>query len=425
MRVLPSFLVVLGLSLASSSIANTVNDWNADIDAFLQVLLAEHDDPYFFTPKNRFDAAVQDYRNQLPHLDRSQRIAGLARVVAMVGDGHTWVPMHRLPFDGLPPGPGFRSLPIRFDWFEDGLYVVGTTSEYRDLLGKRVQAIGGTSADEAISRVLGLLPQDAVNLSAEFVGEWLMQAELLYALDLSTNPDRVSITVGEQLHEVVPLGVDELYDWVFSMDGGPRGKAWHTAAQAVPLWRQPLPGPWRHKILGDAVYFQFQEIRDDADATLREAALAAVRNAESLPRPSLVIDLRRCLGGNGQLNAGFVDALGSSDLLRGRVAVMTGRQTHSAAVMLVSALEAQGYARFYGQATADRPNHHGETNIFITPHSTLPIIYASQYYQTSHVNDERRFREPDVRIPYLFVDYKAGRDPVLDRALADLRENSL
>jgi hypothetical protein len=72
--------------------------------------------------------------------------------------------------------------------------------------------------------------------------------------------------------------------------------------------------------------------------------------------------------------------------------------------MLVSALEQRTAARFIGQATADRPNHYGETNIFVTPNSALPIIYASEYYQTSTPDDP-------------FADYAAGTDAVLDTAL--------
>ena len=89
----------------------------------------------------------------------------------------------------------------------------------------------------------------------------------------------------------------------------------------------------------------------------------------------------------------------------------------SAAVMLVSALEQRTAARFIGQATADRPNHYGETNIFVTPNSALPIIYASEYYQTSTPDDQRRYRTPDIAVSYTFADYEAGTDAVLETAL--------
>jgi C-terminal processing protease CtpA/Prc len=151
-------------------------------------------------------------------------------------------------------------------------------------------------------------------------------------------------------------------------------------------------------------------------------AKAAVMQAEARNAPALIIDLRRCLGGDGTLNAGLVNALVKSDSINrdGRLVVLTGRATHSAAVMLVSALEQSTAARFIGQPTADRPNHYGETNIFVTPNSALPIIHASEYYQTSAPDDQRRYRQPDVAVSYTFADYAAGTDAVLETALVEI-----
>ena len=125
--------------------------WQEDLDAFLAVLSAEHDNPYFHTPRAEFEQAIAEYRAALPELSRAERITGFARLVAMVGDGHTWMPMHRLPFDGLPPGPGFSSLPIRFELFDDGLYVVGASHTHADLLGARVTHFGDVPAETAIA----------------------------------------------------------------------------------------------------------------------------------------------------------------------------------------------------------------------------------------------------------------------------------
>jgi C-terminal processing protease CtpA/Prc len=211
-----------------------------------------------------------------------------------------------------------------------------------------------------------------------------------------------------------------MYNWVFSMDGGPMGQQdWHTAAEQQPFWMQAFDGQFRIAELEGATYLQITEIRDGEDQTFANMARAAVTQAEARDEPALIIDLRRCLGGDGTLNDGLVNALAESETLNrdGRLMVLTSRTTHSAAVMLVSALEQRTAARFIGQATADRPNHYGETNIFVTPNSALPIIYASEYYQTSTPDDQRRFRAPDIAISYTFADYAAGTDAVLETAL--------
>jgi len=424
LRLTTTSALVLFLSLGGTALA--VQDdsaWQEDLNAFLEVLRAEHDNPYFRTPRAEFDLAIADYRAALPGLSRAERITGFARIVAMVGDGHTWMPMHRLPFDGLPPGPGFSSLPIRLELFDDGLYVVGASHSHVDLLGARVTGIGGVPTEQAVARVMELLPQDATNFAREFVAEWLMQVELLRALGLATG-DRTTLSLqrgGEsRTAELTALDSGAMYDWIFSMDGGPMGqKDWQTAAKQQPFWMQTIDGHIRIVELESATYLQITEIRDGGDQTFAETAQAAVRKAEARDQPALIIDLRRCLGGDGTLNEGLVHALAESESLNrdGRLTVLTSRSTHSAAVMLVSALEQRTASRFIGQATADRPNHYGETNIFVTPNSALPIIYASEYYQTSTPDDQRRFRAPDIAIPYTFADYEAGTDTVLETAL--------
>jgi hypothetical protein len=95
------------LALCSAGTAHAQSDdapWQEDLTAFLDVLHAEHDNPYFHTPRDEFEAAVAAYRAALPGMDRAERITGFARIIALVGDGHTWMPMHRLPFEGLPAG---------------------------------------------------------------------------------------------------------------------------------------------------------------------------------------------------------------------------------------------------------------------------------------------------------------------------------
>jgi hypothetical protein len=423
-RLLTTGALALVLSFGGSACAkNDDAPWQEDLDAFLEVLHAEHDNPYFHTPRAEFELAITEYRAALPELSRAERITGFARIVAMVGDGHTWMPMHRLPFDGLPPGPGFSSLPIRFELFDDGLYVVGAPHAHADLLGARVTGFGDVPAEEAIARVMELLPQDATNFAREFVAEWLMQVELLTALGLASDDD-VTLSFqhgGEGLTaDLAALDGDAMYDWIFSTDGGPRGRPdWRIAAEQQPFWMQSFDGHIRIAELQGATYLQVTQIQDGAEQTFADAAQTAVRQAEAREEPALIIDLRRCLGGDGTLNEGLVRAVAESEVLNrdGLLMVLTSRSTHSAAVMLVSALEQRTVARFIGQATADRPNHYGETNIFVTPNSALPIIHASEYYQTSTPDDQRRFRAPDIAVSYTFADYEAGTDAVLETAL--------
>ena len=176
--------------------------------------------------------------------------------------------------------------------------------------------------------------------------------------------------------------------------------------------------------LDDAAYLQVFSIANGPVA-FAELARQAVAAAEALDEPVLILDLRRCLGGDGTLNPAFVDELVASEALArpGRIRVLTSRQTHSAAIMLLSRLENRTGAIRFGQSAADRPNHYGETNIWVAPNTGLPVIHASAYYATSTAGDTRPHHAPDITIAYRFDDYAAGTDPVLAAALTYNPEN--
>jgi hypothetical protein len=402
---------------------STTKDWSRDLDALLAELEAKHPNPYHTTSRTVLEAQVRAYRKALPRMSQAERVAGMARLLAMIGDGHTWMPMHALPFEGLPKGPGFRSLPVRFELFDDGLFVVGAMES--SLLGKRVVAIGDVGVAEAIARTMEILPQDATNFAQELTAEWLMQAELLVALGLSETAETVRLTLTDGSTQTTatlsPLPDGAVYDWIYSMDSGPLGSdgTWRIAASGVPVWQTPMDAPNRLiPDVGGSAYLQVLNIGDAAEP-FAETAARAVAAGEALDAPALILDLRRCLGGDGSKNAGFMKALTASESLssEGRIRVLISRQTHSAAIMLLSDLQAQTSAVLFGQAAADRPNHYGETNVWTTPNTQLPIIHASEYYATAGEGDTRRHHLPDIHIPYRFIDYAAGRDPVLDAAL--------
>lgn len=415
-------LALVGATALAQSAQHDADAWAEDLDALVEVLETNHPNLFHTTSQAVWEAQLDAYRTRLPAMSEAERIAGMARLLGMIGDGHTWMPMHALPFDGMPPGPGFRSLPVRFELFDDGLFIVGATDP--DLVGLRVEAFGDIPVAEALARTLEILPRDAVNFARELAPEWMMQAELLTALGLAADAGNIVLTLtdGEtsRVASLQPLGAQVRYDWAFSMDGGPQtDEDWYTAAADTPLWQEPMTVPVRLVTsLENAAYLQLFSIANGPE-TYASLARQAVADAEALDDPVLILDLRRCLGGNGMLNPAFVDELVASEALSrpGRIRVLTSRQTHSAAIMLLSRLKHRTGAVRFGQAAADRPNHYGETNIWVTPNTGLPVIHASEYYATATPGDTRPHHAPDITIPYRFDDYAAGIDPVLAAAL--------
>ena len=414
-------------AIAQSDTKTMEKDWIT----FFEMLQKRHKNPFFATSSEVFQAKQKDFFSKIDTMNREEQIVGFAKLVALVGDGHTWMPMHALPFDGMPEGPNFHALPVRFELFDDGLFVVGANKKHADLIGGEITHIGHTPIDVAIERTMEMLPKDAVNFSRDFVADWLVLAELLTALDITKESPKIELAVvknGINIDsQISPLRAEFKYDWIFGIDSAPSGtdgplSNWQTGALKTPMWREDVKSAFRQKrIKNDVFYLQINQIRNTDRKKLREVASEIVSEANVAGAGSaIIIDLRNCIGGNGLLVPAFLTEL--DKLVDGaNIAVLISRKTHSAGIMLVSALEQSSRTKFFGQPTADRPNHYGETNIFVLPNSKLPVVHASEYYQTSSSDDLRLFKKPNYPVPYLSSDYRNGFDRTLSEALSFLK----
>jgi hypothetical protein len=90
-----------------------------------------HRNVYHQVTRQQFDSAVADLDARIPTLSREQILTGFARIVALVGDGHTHLP---LPWDSAA---GFGRYPVALYRFADGLYVTVADRLYAAQLNVR------------------------------------------------------------------------------------------------------------------------------------------------------------------------------------------------------------------------------------------------------------------------------------------------
>ena len=127
--------------------ASAAQSWQADLDVLVQGLERVHPDPYWRTPEARFDSAVRALRDSIPRLAAHRIVIGFARILALVGDGHTSLPLY------AARGVDFHVLPLRLGVYENGIYVEAADRAYRELVGGRLVSIGGVPAAQALARV--------------------------------------------------------------------------------------------------------------------------------------------------------------------------------------------------------------------------------------------------------------------------------
>jgi hypothetical protein len=104
---------------------------------------------------------------------------------------------------------------------------------------------------------------------------------------------------------------------------------------------------------------------------------------------------------------------------RGRLFVIIGRRTFSAAMNCASLLELHTPATFVGEPTGSRPNFVGESTSFLLPYARYRVFCSSRYWQHVTSTDERPWIAPEIVAEPTAADYAANRDPamaaILDR----------
>jgi hypothetical protein len=161
-------------------------------------------------------------------------------------------------------------------------------------------------------------------------------------------------------------------------------------------------------------------IQDTDSLRLVEFAARVALRLERHRPGRVVIDLRANTGGDGQLLPPLLRILIADHRINrhGRLFVLAGRRTFSAAQMLVNQLEHLTEALFVGEATGTTPSFHGDPRRIVLPHSGLTLRVSTTYWRDWTGNEARRSTEPDLPAAFRLEDDIAGNDPALAAALS-------
>jgi hypothetical protein len=394
--------------------------WRADISTVAETIRSVHPRPLRGEESSNFEAAYKTLLNDVPQLSDKEIVLRLAALVAQLDDGHTRLAIPRqhpeigLEFGHKPtPAPGyaeleFRQLPLAFEKFEDGVFVVAANQVFAELIGCEVIAVDGMPIDAALDAVQAITFAENSQLEDLMGVDRLTLIEALSALGISRSAEAASFEFVESGCARKDVTVNALsrgaLNWVTAFDGS-----------ATPL-RLTNPGEkfWSEHLAEDnIVYMQMDEIAD-GEISLAEFVTKTLATAESLDA-KLVIDIRHNFGGSGGLNKTLVMALLQSNELNqyDRTFVLIGRRTFSAAQMLVNELEQYTRVSFVGEPTGSRPDHFGDPEKLRLDNSGLTLRVSRLHWSSYTAFDEREAALPDFPATWNSADFFSGADPAL------------
>ncbi len=172
---------------------------------------------------------------------------------------------------------------------------------------------------------------------------------------------------------------------------------------------------------GEALYLQYNEVvRTSGPRSIDQLAdeIDAALSGGNITR--LVVDLRYNPGGNVREYAPLLSVLTTNPTLAAprSLVVLIGRQTFSAAVLLATELDNLTNAVFVGEPTGGSPNLYADPSPLTLPNSGIVVNVSSEFFEAGGLSDPRDAIAPDIAVTVGLDEFLAGRDPVLDAALA-------
>jgi hypothetical protein len=397
--------------------------WREDLRYMSEEMPRRHQNLFHSMTRSQFEAATRRLHERIPSLARHQIIVELARIVAMVGDGHTNIAPTR------DPKIGFRTLPIRLYIFSDGLFVRATSREHAEIVGARLVRIGNLPADRAISRVGEIVGSDNEMDVKFFAPHLLVMPEVLHALGITEGIERTPLVVEKRGRQVTvplePSGPAEMMPsdtdvswlskpgWVDMRD---------EAKSPPPPWlRDPQEKFWFEYLKESKIlYVQVNRVDDKESETLSDFSGRLFAFVDANPVEKLVLDLRLNRGGNGALLRPLVVGIIKSKIDRpGKLFTVIGRSTWSAAQFLVDDLEKYTTTLFVGEPSGSKINAYGDSHRILLPNSGITVRVSKYHWQHGHPMDMRPWTAPHLTAELTSVDYRTNADPAMKVILND------
>ena len=378
----------------------------SDLDTLYQTLIRNHPKLIGGKAREQFDSSYKSIRSNYSALTRNQRIFGMTKLVASMHDGHSDMAIR------YDTAYHFHELPIKLYVFEDGIFIIKAAEPYGKYAGMKVLKIGSLPIDSIEKRILPLIHGENGSAAKDILPSRLIIMELLQYVGAISSTEVVPFLVEDsqkKKHTVLlkPATSTGNPDWVSARNTknppplylkNPDTKYWFTYIDSLQLF-----------------YFQFNVVQDMEDIPFDKFIEKMFKEIDSLPVRKMVIDIRRNNGGDNTLNKPLIHALIRCDKVnqKGKLFVIIGRNTFSAAVNLTANLESETNAIFVGEPTAAGPNHYGETTVLHLPASKLLVLYSSQYWQGSSPKDKRTSIEPSIPINIISSEFRNNQDPCL------------
>jgi hypothetical protein len=397
-------LLISGPAPDAKAPPSSADQWRADIATLISEMPVLYGLPFPGIRKDDWLAKAADLNRRIPSLTDAEIRTGLMSLVASIGDPHTDV--------AWPSNIQFRVVPLNFYWFDDGIYVTGASAQYPKMLGTKLVSVGTTRIDDAFRRLSSLVPHENDQWLKKRIPQFeLPTADYLFGTGLIPSIDKVSMVTQSAAGDIVSSDIPTVLQRQM-----PRMVLLPTAGP--PLYRQHTDRNYWATVIdnGETLYFQYSSCMEDpkqpsADFFAQLKPMMADRHVQRI-----VLDMRFNSGGFTSILSPWIEEIRQSRFNnKGRLYVIVGRATFSAAMEASNHLHDRTAAIFVGEPTGAKPQFKLRRGDFPLPYYGIRVSYANG---TESANLTGPTLIPDIQTGLTFSNYVNGVDPALNAILA-------
>lgn len=317
----------------------------------------------------------------------------LCEIAAIPHDSHTQVGMDGMMVSDL------KILPIGFDKFKDGLYIVMASDGYENLIGKKVVSINGYPFEDIIAAARMAIPSDNdIYLAKSLYGNHMRIYQFYEHLGLLQNEGIIIV-------ETEDMKKTDIHPQPY-MDAA--GLEYSYLQKAIPSTLNPS-SIYSAMLLDEptAILINYHACMEMESFPFLSFCNQVLDLIAKNGYKSIVIDLRYNKGGDSSIISPLVEGLAKLKEQKDiAVYVLIGEDSFSSAIMNAEQMKERLDAILVGRPTGGSVSHYGEILLETLPETGVMFQYSTKYFSGPCQGPLM----PDIFVERNMFDYENGID---------------
>lgn len=392
------FIAFLSFVITKDAIAQqlTKDALRQDLMYYKDTLPAKHVKLYSKITKAQFDNSIARIASQLDTLSEEGFMIELFKLNAAIGDEHTRIE------------PRFKlSLPIKFEIFDEGIFVTGILPQDSGYLACKLVAINGWSVEAMNRKFKEVIKTDNKSYFEIYRQKFLNNPAFLKGLGILTSDQSGTFTLQNARQETFNITLT-------SVPKGSTKLATCSQYQTLLPYKKGNKKYWyEYDTMAKTLYFNYVTCAEDQQEPFEAFNTQLFATINSVHPDKIIVDLRFNDGGNSGVLYPFLDSIQHSYLnKKGHLFVLIGKLTFSSAVMNAVFFKRNTHAILAGQMTSGNINCFGENRGFRLPNTQMIIGYSTRYWEVW--KGKKGALQPDHPITYHAKNFINNRDEALE-----------